>query len=169
MKGVAQKPNWQRLNKTLLNAELQFKQAQVQARQTEAKSRLARHKHKQAKATARLAKKEARRCKAAFHEAEDALEEAQAKLKRICEEIADAKKEHKGSRNANGSTLHLQPRKKSRTWKRAAAKSRKKPLGQEQIALAERPLLKTQLDAPTPSIPKGPSPTPPSGESCLSG
>ena len=154
MKDVANKPNWNRLNKTLLNAELRFKQAQVLARQTEAKTRLAKHKHKQAKETARLAKKEAKRSKAAFHEAEAFLEEAQTNVKKIYKEIAAAKKEQKGSRNANGSTLHLQPRKKSRTWKKAAAKSRKKPLGQEQIALAERPLVKTQLDAPTsPSIP----------------
>jgi hypothetical protein len=151
MKEVVKTPNWNRLNKTLLNAEHQFKQAQVQARQTEAKTRLAKHRHKQAKETARHAKKEAKRIKASFREAEAFLEQAGANLKRICKAIADAKKEHKGSRTANGSTLHLQPRKKSRTWKRAAAKSRKKPLGQEQIALAARPLIKTQMDAPAAS------------------
>ena len=125
-----------------------FKQAQHQARLTEAKTRLAKHRHKQAKETARLAKKEAKKSKAAFREAECLLEDAQVKLKKIRTEIVEAKEEQKGSKPQNGSTLHLQVRKKSRTWKRAVEKSRKKPLPQEQIALADRPISKSQIEAP---------------------
>jgi|SRR4051812_21092860 hypothetical protein len=151
MKDRSPKPDWSRLSKSLLSAELQFKKAQHQVKQTEAKSRLTRHRHKQAKETARLAKKEAKRSKAAFREAECLLEEAETKLTKARKEIVEAKERQKGSKPQNGSTLHLQVRKKSRMWKRAAAKSRKKPLGQEQIALADRPLAKTQVETPAAS------------------
>jgi hypothetical protein len=145
------KPALALLNKSLHRAELQFKEAQGLVKVTEAKSRLARQRHKRAKAAARLAKKAAKQSKSAFHEAESALEGAESRLKKIRKELLEAKSQ-KGSSSRTGSTLHLQPKKKSRTWKKAAAKSREKPLGQEQIGLASRPAVKPHIKLPETAV-----------------
>ncbi|HUR44669.1 MAG TPA: hypothetical protein VMZ27_02245 [Candidatus Saccharimonadales bacterium] len=155
MKNRSTKPNLTLLHKSLLRAELQVKEAQGQVKVTEAKSRIARQKHKQAKAIARLAKKAAKQSKAAFHDAESILEAAESRLKKLRKELLEAKGQ-KTSLARNGSTVHLQLRRKSRSWKNAAAKSRKKSFGQEQIGLASRPALKHHIKLPeTTPMPAG--------------